>query len=217
MKVEKKNCTLKISAAGGTAYLYIYRGELVDAEFGQLSGLEAALEIVGWNDAEIEMDGICRRQEDVVKLSMEHLLIEAFKRKDEAAELEKVEIDGSVGEDRIPTTGGSDTKNMAPLLAVLNRVSAVVEYVVVEQSKNIIAKNSGTCSLAEVDPCELDQLLRPLAKDLNFGSQRYVTFNSTSRYRYLLFCHQGHCVLLKLKPGTRTSQIIGELEQFING
>jgi hypothetical protein len=164
------------------------------------------------------MDGICRRQEDAIQLSMEHLLIEAFKRKDEAAELEKVEISSPpVGGDKIPGTGSGETKNMAPLLGVLNRVSAVMEYVVVAQNKSIIATNSGTCVLATIDPCELDQLLQPLARDLNFGAQRYVTFNSASRYRYLLFRNQNHCVLLKLKPGTRTSQIVGELEQFING
>jgi DNA-binding response OmpR family regulator len=87
MKVEKKNCTLKIKHSDQFAYLYVRRGELIDAEFNTLSGLEAALEIVSWGDAEIEMDGICRRQDDVINMPMEHLLIDAFKRKDEAAEL----------------------------------------------------------------------------------------------------------------------------------
>jgi len=216
MKVEKKNCTLKINAAEETAYLYIYRGELVDAEYGRLSGLDAALEIVSWNDAEIEMDGICRRQDDVIKLSMEHLLIEAFKRKDEAAESEKGEKSESSGGDSL---SGMTQKSqvIASLLAVLNRLPAVVEYIVVGQGKTVIAKNSGACSLAAADPCDLDQLLQQLAQNLSFGTHRYVTFNTASRYRYLLFNHQNRCVLLKLKPGTRTSQIVGELEQFING
>lgn len=86
INVEKKNCTLKIVAPQGTAYLYVANGELIDAEYAKKKGVNAALEIVSWSDAEIEMDGICRRQDDVINMPISHLLIEAFRIKDEAAE-----------------------------------------------------------------------------------------------------------------------------------
>lgn len=86
INVEKKNCTLKIAAPQGAAYLFVANGELIDAEYENMKGLAAALEIVSWSDAEIEMDGICRRQDDVVNMPLSHLLIEAFRIKDEAAE-----------------------------------------------------------------------------------------------------------------------------------
>lgn len=86
INIEKKNCTLKIATPQGAAYLFVANGELIDAEYANMKGLEAALEIVSWSDAEIEMDGICRRQDDVVNMLLTHLLIEAFRIKDEAAE-----------------------------------------------------------------------------------------------------------------------------------
>jgi CheY-like chemotaxis protein len=86
INVEKKNCTLKIASSPSPAYLFVADGELIDAEYANMKGLEAALEVVSWCDAEIEMDGICRRQNDVVNMPLSHLLIEAFRIKDEAAE-----------------------------------------------------------------------------------------------------------------------------------
>ena len=217
MKVEKKNCTLKVTAPAGTAYLYVYRGELVDAEFGSLSGLDAALEIVSWNDAEIEMDGICRRQDDVIQLAMEHLLIEAFKRKDEAAEQENVAAEKKpatppAATPRADTTGAVD---ITPLVKVLNRLVPVQEFIILDHDNVVLAQNSGTCSVAAANLAELNQRLQPLSSDLNFGPYRYVTFNSARRHRYLLFHSQGCCVLAKLKAGTQSLQIVRELEQFI--
>ena len=83
MRLEQKSCTLKISAADRIGYLFIQGGELLDAVYGESSGEPAALEIVGWDTAEIEMDGVCRRQLPVINTSIEHLLIEAFRIKDE--------------------------------------------------------------------------------------------------------------------------------------
>ncbi len=87
MNAEQKNCTLKVMSAGQTGYLYIRRGELLDAEIVGLSGEAAALEIVTWENAEIEMDGICQRNQVVIKRSLEYILIAAFQRKDEQLHL----------------------------------------------------------------------------------------------------------------------------------
>ena len=229
MNVEKKNCTLKVSVSEQFAYLYIFRGELIDAEFGDLMGLDAALEVVGWNDAEIEMDGICRRQDDVINLSMAHLLIEAFKRKDEAAELVK---SGLVGmEERLkgvsdsmssPASGvRKPVENPADvarkrLVEVLSSLAPVQEYAIFGENSVLESMNSGRCSLEGVDPAVFEYLLDSLEGDLNFGPYRFVTFNSVSRNRYLLFRSRSFRVLAKLKAGTQSQQIVKEVEQHIN-
>ncbi len=225
MKVEKKNCTLKIFSSDQSAYLYVRRGEVIDAEIDELVGLEAALEIVGWSDAEIEMDGICRRQEDVINLPMEHLLIEAFKRKDEAAELGKtgsVDVDDRVNDFLDGLSEGKKpvetpvNETLKQLTEVLNKLSPVQEYTIFDEKSTLLNKNSGNCSLDGIDPAVFDYLLVPLAEDLNFGVYRSVTFNSASRKRYLLFHYQKYRVLAKLKPGTQSQQVIKEIEQRIN-
>lgn len=229
MKVEKKNCTLKVTTSGQLAYLYVRRGELIDAELGSLVGQEAALEIVSWTDAEIEMDGICRRQDDVINLPMEHLLFEAFKRKDEAAELEKT---GFVDVDkRINSSPGDLPKPLVDaeklveshtdvthkrLTEILTKLVPVREYAIFDEKSFLKSKNSGNCSLEEIDPVVFEHLFDSLANDLDFGNYHFVTFNSASRNRYLLFHSQQYCVLAKLKPGTQSQQVVKEVGRYIN-
>ncbi len=222
MKVEKKNCTLKISNAHEVAYLYVTRGELIDAEYGELTGLEAALDIVGWSHSEIEMDGICRRQDDVIKLSMEHLLIEAFKRKDEAAELEKSDLggvnkrvtgflDGLSGKEKKEEPAQSNDYQF--LVKLLVRLAAVQEFTIYNLDNELVAKNPGLCSLDEINPIVFDNLLDPLAEDLKAGTHNFVTFNSVSRNKYLLFRSHQYRVMVKLMAGSQAQQIIQDVER----
>jgi len=226
MKVEKKNCTLKVSISAQSAYLYIQRGELIDAEYGALEGIEAALEIVGWDDAEIEMDGICRRQDDVINMPMEHLLIEAFKRKDEAEELEKAglfsvpERTNSLPE---PASQPQPSGAMKPVPSVaatqqkiantLTKLAPVQESAIFDETNVLQSHSPQNCSLKDIDPAIFKDLLDPLGVALGFGNYKYVVFNSTSRSRYLLCQSQQSCILTKLKPGTRAQQIIEEIRR----
>ncbi len=226
MKVEKKNCTLKVSISAQSAYLYIQRGELIDAEYGALEGIEAALEIVGWDDAEIEMDGVCRRQEDVIRMPMEHLLIEAFKRKDEAEELEKAgspvlpkRING-LPEPISHSPASKAIKSVPPVAATLTqtaatltKLAAVQEYAIFDENNVLQSHRPQSCSLTDIDPAEFENILDSLGVSLGFGHYNYVVFNSASRSRYLLFQSQQSWVLTKLKPGTREQQIIEEIRR----
>ncbi|MCK5912536.1 MAG: response regulator [Desulfuromusa sp.] len=229
MKVEKKNCTLKISTSEKVAYLYVYRGELIDSGLDDLTGLDAALEIVSWNDAEIEMDGICRRQDDVINLSMEHLLIEAFKRKDEAAELEGSTLGGSNeslnGSSPEPAPAATEVEKVVEsptditrkrLTEVLSKLAPVQEFAIFSGNSFPESTNSGKCSLEGIDPAIFEHLLSPLETALSLGGYKFVTFNSASRNRYLLFRSQPFRILAKLKAGTQSQQIIKEVERTIN-
>lgn len=218
MKVEQKNCTLKITADGPPAFLYISRGELIDAEFGELSGLPAALEIVSWADAEIEMDGICRRQQDVIKMPMEHLLIEAFKRKDEAAEHERSQRKETV---ELSGLNSSQTTNKDPLrkkLAVLlSRLAPIQEFIVFGVNRAPESKSSGVNSLAGLDPAEIERLLNLIPEPVAFGEFRFLVLNTAKRHRYLLFHHGQRRVLARLKPGSQAQQVIKEIKRHIEG
>ncbi|MEA3363786.1 MAG: response regulator [Thermodesulfobacteriota bacterium] len=226
MKVEKKNCTLKVSVSAQSAYLYIQRGELIDAEYGALEGLEAALEIVGWDNAEIEMDGVCRRQNNIINMPMEHLLIDAFKRKDEAEELGKAALSSSperreeLSEPRPPSSPSEKVKSVNPvdvesqdIAGRLTKLASVQEYAIFDKKSSLRSKNPGICSLEDVDPVVFDHLLNSLGASLGFGDYNYIDFNSVNRSRYLLFQSQQYYILAKLKPGSRGQQIVEEIKR----
>lgn len=85
LQTERKTCTLKIKSAGRTATLTFLEGELADAAFGEYSGERAALEIVTWSDAEIEMTKVVRKVNRQITQPLHKILLEAMREKDERA------------------------------------------------------------------------------------------------------------------------------------
>lgn len=83
VEVEQKTLTLRIRSKGRVGHLYVEKGELIDAEDGEgHAGEEAALAILCWDDAEIELMGIHNR-ERIIDNSLMSVLLEASKLKDE--------------------------------------------------------------------------------------------------------------------------------------
>lgn len=87
VEVEQKSITLRIKSNRRVGYLHLYDGDLIDAETDPstckpLSGEEAALEILCWDDANIEIQSMQNRERKIEN-SLMQILLEASKRKDE--------------------------------------------------------------------------------------------------------------------------------------
>lgn len=86
VEVEQKTLTLRIVSKGRSGYLYLENGELIDAENGEgLRGEEAAIAILCWDNAEIEIQGMHNRPR-TIESSLMHILLESSKLKDEKTE-----------------------------------------------------------------------------------------------------------------------------------
>ncbi|WP_166404732.1 response regulator [Desulfonema ishimotonii] len=86
VEVEQKTLTLRIRSKGRVGYLYLEKGELTDAENDDgLKGETAAIAILCWDNAEIELKGIHNRDR-TIDASLMHILLEASKLKDENSE-----------------------------------------------------------------------------------------------------------------------------------
>ncbi|HMB16508.1 MAG TPA: response regulator [Pelovirga sp.] len=213
MNVEKKNCTLKIAAPQGPAYLFVASGELIDAEYANTKGLEAALEIVSWDDAEIEMDGICRRQDDVIKLPLGHLLIEAFRIKDETAEEDKKKA--SEGSPILPTEPVASAPVDSALVRTLSGITSVQEFAIFDTQQGLAATNTGVCTIATFDINAFTEALTAIAQDLDWSEYRSMALGTTKRNRYLLFNQPQQQLVLKLKPGAQAAQVLKEIERIV--
>lgn len=222
MNVEKKNCTLKIAAPQGPAYLFVANGELIDAEYANLKGRDAVLEIVSWDDAEIEMDAVCRRQDDVVNMPLGHLLIEAFRIKDETAEQIKQNtidsVSAPVTDPSTPSgTFGSAAKPVdSALIGRLSEIRNVQEFAIYNNREGLIGTNPGSCSIAAFDPAVFDEALTAIAQELEWGDFRSMVLGTTKRHRYLLCNQQQQQLVFKLKPGAQTAQVLKEIERVVD-
>jgi CheY-like chemotaxis protein len=83
--MEGKTCTLRVAAGGRTGALYFSCGELMTAETEGARGEEAALDVLGWDGATIEVVPSCRELRRELQRPLGHLLMEAFRLKDERA------------------------------------------------------------------------------------------------------------------------------------
>jgi CheY-like chemotaxis protein len=83
LEMERKTCTLSVTSLGRKGNLYFRAGRLTGAETEDLSGQPAALEIVTWEHADIEISDAAPSGEAAVDMGLRYLLLEAMRLKDE--------------------------------------------------------------------------------------------------------------------------------------
>ncbi|MBN1149910.1 response regulator [candidate division WOR-3 bacterium] len=85
--MEKMTCALAVSSGDKRGGLSLRAGEIIDANTKYKKGLEAALDVVTWENVTIDIGDLGEGVEDKVSMTLENLLLEAFKRKDEVADM----------------------------------------------------------------------------------------------------------------------------------
>jgi predicted regulator of Ras-like GTPase activity (Roadblock/LC7/MglB family)/FixJ family two-component response regulator len=94
LEMERKTCTLRIRSRGRVGFLCFRDGLLLEADNGGGRGDAAALDIVSWDEAEIELSGVCKIKEARIKASLGYLLMEGLRLKDERLQAENLAISG---------------------------------------------------------------------------------------------------------------------------
>lgn len=89
MEMEKKTSTIKISSGEKKGNMYFREGALINAATDNLMGLKAALELLTWDKIIIEVEGICRKRDNVIKQPLMNVLMSAMQIKDEKEEKQK--------------------------------------------------------------------------------------------------------------------------------
>jgi CheY-like chemotaxis protein len=83
VEMERKTCTLRITSRTREGSLYFAKGELVDAETKESRAEEAAYDIACWENPKIQIESICRKRKKNITTTLNHILMEAFRLKDE--------------------------------------------------------------------------------------------------------------------------------------
>jgi CheY-like chemotaxis protein len=87
LEMERKTCTLSVRShdpeADHEGKLFFRAGRLVGAATGSLEGREAALEIVTWDHADIEIADVCPPVDPEIEVALSFLLMEGMRLKDE--------------------------------------------------------------------------------------------------------------------------------------
>lgn len=83
IEMEEKTCYLKVRQNRNTGYLYFKKGDLIAAETATRENEEAACEIIGWENANIEIFAADKNLEKKIDAPLINILMETLKRKDE--------------------------------------------------------------------------------------------------------------------------------------
>ncbi|MDY6906301.1 MAG: response regulator [Thermodesulfobacteriota bacterium] len=83
MEMEKKTCTLRITTAEHTGNMYFREGVLINAATNTLKSLQAAFEMLTWDQITIEIEGICRKKDKEINQPLMNILMEGLKIRDE--------------------------------------------------------------------------------------------------------------------------------------
>ena len=84
VELEQKTCTLDVESGASRGQLYVKRGHLVDARTGELTGDEAAVEILGWEHTNITIEHGCRAAEPRIAKPTHYLIMESMRVHDES-------------------------------------------------------------------------------------------------------------------------------------
>ena len=83
LEMEQKTCRLKITDRNRSGYLYLNKGTLMAAECDGSDKDQAALEILSWRNATIEIDYIPHTRKKEITQSLMNILMESQRRIDE--------------------------------------------------------------------------------------------------------------------------------------
>ncbi|MFL6193335.1 MAG: response regulator [Thermoanaerobaculia bacterium] len=122
LEMERKTCTLSIRSLDREGRLFFRAGRLVGADLAGQEGQPAALEIVTWEHAEIEIADGCPRFEPEVEATLSFLLMEGMRLKDELeaageAEPERAGEDPEAALDRLASGPSRVPDELGALLA----------------------------------------------------------------------------------------------------
>lgn len=97
VQMEGKTCTLTVKTADETGYLYFLKGDLIDAEAGEVKHKEAAALIISWNDPVIEIEEDCQKKTNNINQPLMNILMEGMKLKDDRKLREKESVSPEKG------------------------------------------------------------------------------------------------------------------------
>ncbi len=83
IELDRKTCTITAHSGRNRGNLYFKNGDLMDANTGNLSGTDAAFEILGWENVEILMTNSCAITEQKIHEPLGFILLEGSRRQDE--------------------------------------------------------------------------------------------------------------------------------------
>ncbi|PID74472.1 MAG: hypothetical protein CSA20_05025 [Deltaproteobacteria bacterium] len=138
---ERKSCSLIVAQGKREGYLFFNNGDLIDAEYAEKTGIDAAFSILSWEEPAFSLGEASARAVTIVE-PLERVILTAAARKDENP-------DRSVP-DRRET---SPNKNLPPALEAfvvhLTKLPGLQAYYLLDKKGRVVAQSRQQATLSD--------------------------------------------------------------------
>ena len=228
MEMERKTCTLTINSEEQTGILFMRRGQLVDARSADLSGEEAAINVVAWPNPTITILNYCTARDRLIESPLGFIIMEGMRLRDEAAERVRTEVQGKDVGSQWPPRSMMPSEPVKPLNGTvppngLGLPGGARAIAVVDTATGKIRSSATTdgCPLTELARMAALVLRRQLATLALFGDAEAVeelVLSTTTRCDVIRPLGPAEFALLVFAPDEiNLSMARLELERFVAG
>ena len=81
IELERKSCNLVLRANGKKGCLFIRNGHIINAKTDAWHGEKAAIDILGWKNAQIKLSRPSKKIKQAIRSSLTRLILAAARRK----------------------------------------------------------------------------------------------------------------------------------------
>jgi twitching motility two-component system response regulator PilG len=121
IELEQKSCNLMLRANGKKGCLFIRNGNIINAKTVALRGEKAAIDILGWKNAQIKLSRPSKKIKQAIRSSLTRLILAASRRK--KSETEKAASSNEQLEQAIHLVKGNHFKKAHTLLTAYLRLN----------------------------------------------------------------------------------------------
>jgi len=204
LEMERKTCTLSVRSHDPEAVhegkLFFRAGRLVGAATGGLEGREAALEIVTWDHADIEITDVCPPVEPEIEVALSFLLMEGMRLKDESERGQEAELpeEGDLDDTLIEAPPRPQSEELGRLLSEGMRGGKGMKGV---QAILLVEPDGTVAAVAGADPGDgMAAAAARFLRDLGAGEPLQEVLATTGNHYWLArpVGGEGHFLLLLL-------------------
>ena len=209
MHVEEKNCALLITSSQGNGELYMHKGEIIDACTRNLTGLEAAYQIISWEGVQIKIAGDCPEISRRIQETLLSLIMEAMRLKDEkqATSLAVFPASDAALFDDHRNAGPAALEQERQIATVLDTSPGIIEYEIYDKQNTLCKYHSGPQHRC-LQPASMFQTARLLADVLHAGKFHYLIINERNSGRFIFFEAKEHYIIAGLHHNLAAANFI---------
>jgi predicted regulator of Ras-like GTPase activity (Roadblock/LC7/MglB family) len=197
---------LVIEHLGKTGMVFLWEGEVVHAEQGELSGEEAFYAIMCWKGGSFRTEPKVATTSRTINQVLGFLLLEAFRRIDEAKNISQSSLQA--------TNSGKEGEGMSDINVKLKAIPEVEQALIITKDGMVVDDTSYEAEFLGAHGLFLALFAGQVGSQFGVGEIKSVTVHG-SEHHLFLFDSKRHHLLVSAKGNGNVNAIDGEIRRAL--